>query len=82
MDPICLLDIRNDRLVWFDSYLEHQRNILAKPMSLEQGIKDIISNIGRDIKVHKFTEDNIIIEIDYDKYTKQILDLIKNPGNN
>lgn len=50
-------------------------------MSLEQGIKDIIFNIGRDIKVHKFTEDNIIIEIDYDKYTKQILDLIKNSSN-
>jgi len=47
-------------------------------MNLEQGIKDIIFSIGRDIKIHKFTEDNLIIEIDYEKYTNQILDLIKN----
>jgi hypothetical protein len=58
-----------------------QRTYLAKPMSLEQGIRDIIFSIGRDIKIHKFTEDNLIIEIDYEKYTNQILDLIKNPGD-
>jgi len=50
-------------------------------MDIEQGIKDIIFSIGRDIKIHKLTEDNLIIEIDYEKYTQQILDLIKNPGD-
>jgi hypothetical protein len=50
-------------------------------MSLEQNIRDIIFDIGRDIKIHKLTEDNLIIEIDYEKYTKQILDLIENPGD-
>jgi hypothetical protein len=61
--------------------LGDQRTYLAKSMSLEQGIRDIIFDIGRDIKIHKFTEDNLIIEIDYEKYTKQILDLIENPGD-
>ena len=81
MDFIHLLDIRNARFVSIWYFVGDQRTLLAKPMSLEQGIKEILFSIGRDIKIHKFTEDNLIIEIDYEKYTKQILDLIKNPGD-
>jgi hypothetical protein len=81
MDTIHLLDIRNARFVYCWYFMGDQGNDQAKRMSLEQGIRDIIFDIGRDIKIHKFTEDNLIIEIDYEKYTKQILDLIENPGD-
>lgn len=37
--------------------------------------------MGNEIKIHKLTEDNFILEIDYEKYTKQILNLIENPGD-
>ena len=78
MDTIHLLDIRHDRFVCCWYFMGNQRTNLAKRMSLEEGIRDILANLGRDIKIHKFTEDNFIIEIDYEKYTQQILELIKN----
>ena len=44
---------------------------------VEDGIRDLLFEIGKDIKLHKLIDGNIIIEIDYDKYTKEIVDLIK-----
>jgi hypothetical protein len=44
---------------------------------VEDGIRNLLFEIGKDIKLHKLIDGNIIIEIDYDKYTKEIVDLIK-----
>lgn len=46
-------------------------------MNLENEIKNIIFEIGKEIKVHKIDHDNTILEIDYDKYTVQIMELFK-----
>lgn len=46
-------------------------------MDLEKEIKDILFEIGKEIKVHKLIDGNLIIEIDYDKYTVSIMELIK-----
>jgi len=46
-------------------------------MSLEHRIKDILFEIGKDIKIHKLIDGNLIIEIDYDKYTIKIMELFK-----
>ena len=46
-------------------------------MDLEKEIKDILFEIGKEIKVHKLIDGNLIIEIDYDKYTISIMELIK-----
>ncbi len=46
-------------------------------MSLENEIKDILFEIGKEIKIHKLIDGNFIIEIDYDKYTIEIMELIK-----
>jgi hypothetical protein len=45
-------------------------------MSLEDDIKTILFNIGKEIKIHKISDGNIILDIDYDKYVKQLLDLL------
>ena len=45
-------------------------------MDLETEIKNILFEIGKDIKVHKLIDGNLIIDIDYDKYVQQIIDLI------
>lgn len=45
--------------------------------SLENDIKNILFSIGKDIKVHRIDEDNTILEIDYDKYTIEIMELFK-----
>lgn len=43
-------------------------------MDLEKEINAILFNIGREIKIHTIGKD-MIIEIDYDKYAAQLLEL-------
>jgi hypothetical protein len=46
-------------------------------MSLEQEIEDILFEIGKDIKVHRLIDGNLIIEIDYEKYSEKIIEIFK-----
>jgi hypothetical protein len=46
-------------------------------MNLEEQIKSILFEIGKDVKIHKLIDGNLIIDIDYDKYVKEIIKLIK-----
>ena len=45
-------------------------------MNLENEIKNILFEIGKEIQIHKLIDGNLIIEIDYDKYTIQIMELM------
>lgn len=45
-------------------------------MSLESQIKDILFEIGKDIKIHKIDNNNTIIEIDYDKYVEKLKSIL------
>lgn len=45
--------------------------------NLEERLKEILFNIGKEIKIHKIDSDNTIIEIDYDKYTIEIMEAFK-----
>ncbi len=47
-------------------------------MSLEDKIKEVLFNIGKEIKVHKLPGGNLILDIDYDKYVEEILKAINN----
>ena len=42
---------------------------------LEHELKSILFNIGKDIKIHKLIDGNLIIDLDYDKYVNEIMDL-------
>jgi hypothetical protein len=46
-------------------------------MDIEKEIKDILFEIGKDIQIHELIDGNLIIEIDYDKYTIEIMELFK-----
>jgi len=46
-------------------------------MDIEDQIRSILFEIGKDIKVHKLIDGNLIIDIDYEKYVSQILSIIK-----
>lgn len=46
-------------------------------MSLEDNIRNILFEIGKDVKIHKLIDGNLIIDIDYEKYVNQILDAIE-----
>jgi hypothetical protein len=46
-------------------------------MSFENDIKNILFEIGKEIKIHSLIDGNLIIEIDYDKYTIELMELMK-----
>ena len=48
-----------------------------KIMSLEDDIRSILFEIGKDVKIHKLIDGNLIIDIDYEKYVSQIIDKVK-----
>jgi hypothetical protein len=45
-------------------------------MELRSKIEEILFNIGKEIRIHTIGKD-MIIEIDYDKYTEELLELYK-----
>lgn len=46
-------------------------------MDIEDQIRSILFEIGKDVKIHKLIDGNLIIDIDYEKYVSQILSVIK-----
>lgn len=46
-------------------------------MSLEDQIKQILFELGQDIKIHKIDSINMILEIDYDKAVGKIMQLLE-----
>ena len=54
--------------------LEHTRE--SKKMSLDDEIRNILFDMTQTIKFHKVTNDNVIMEVDYEKYVKLILGVI------
>lgn len=46
-------------------------------MSLEDKIRNILFEIGKDVKIHKLIDGNLIIDIDYEKYIGKILYAVK-----
>ena len=50
-------------------------------MDLEEEIQKILFEIGKDIKVHKLVDGNLILDIDYKKYVKAIKELVITHSN-
>ena len=46
-------------------------------MTLKDDIENIIFNVGQEINIHHLIDGNLILEINYEKYSRQILDKIK-----
>jgi len=45
--------------------------------NLEDKIKEILFELGKEIKIHKIDEKNMILEIYYDDYSNKLLKLFK-----
>jgi len=45
-------------------------------MNLEEEVKNILFKIGKDIKIHKLLDGNLIVEMDYEKYTAELVALL------
>lgn len=46
-------------------------------MNLEDQIREVLFQIGRELKVHRLDKDNMILEIDYEKYVKQLKQILE-----
>lgn len=46
-------------------------------MDIEQELKNILFSIGKDIKIHKLIDGNLILDIDYDRYAIEIIKLFQ-----
>jgi hypothetical protein len=44
-------------------------------MNLDNEIRNILFKIGQDIKVHKLQDGHLILDIDYEKYVKEFVEL-------
>lgn len=45
-------------------------------MNIEEEIRSVLFQIGKDIKIHKLIDGNMIIDIDYDKYVNDIINIV------
>jgi hemerythrin len=46
-------------------------------MNLEDEIRAVLFELGKDIKIHLIDHENMIIEIDYDKPVAKIMQLLE-----
>lgn len=46
-------------------------------MSLEDQIREVLFNIGKEINIIKIDKDNTIISIDYDKYVDELKSILE-----
>ena len=44
---------------------------------LENRIQDVLCQMLQDIKIHKIDDENMIFEVDYDKYVLQIKQILE-----
>ena len=53
-------------------------NLIYFSVDLEKEINNILFNLGKEIKIHRVDKDNTLIEIEYEKYTVEILRVFMN----
>jgi hypothetical protein len=46
-------------------------------MNLEEQLKQVLFNMSKEFKIHRIDSDNMILEIDYDKYVSQIMQILE-----
>ena len=51
--------------------------LFKSKMNIKDKIDNILFKIGQEIKIHKINSDNTIIEIDYDRYSDEILKIFE-----
>ena len=44
--------------------------------SFDDEIRAVLFEIGKDIKIHKIDDENMIVEIDYDKYVEMFKSIL------
>jgi len=51
------------------------RGRMGNSDALKKDLESILFNIAKDIKIHKIDNNNTVIEVNYEKYTSEILEI-------
>ena len=51
-------------------------------MQIEEKINQVLLEVGQSIKIHTIDKDNMIIELDYEKYVNILLEIFKEYSQN
>ncbi len=46
-------------------------------MQIDEKINQVLLEVGQSIKIHTIDKDNMIIELDYEKYVNVLLEMFK-----
>lgn len=46
-------------------------------MQIDEKINQVLLEVGQSIKIHTIDKDNMIIELDYEKYVNVLLEIFK-----
>lgn len=49
----------------------------SRQMDIREQIKQMLFELGQEIKIHKIDQENMILEIDYDKTVDKIMQLLE-----
>lgn len=49
----------------------------SKKMTIEDQIREVLFEMGKEIKIHKIDKDNMILEIDYEKPVSKIMQIVE-----
>ena len=72
------MDLPTNTLIQHTQFYQCFINLLYFSVDLEKEINNILFNLGKEIKIHRVDQENTLIEIEYEKYTIEILRVFMN----
>ena len=72
------MDLPTNTLIQHTQFYQWFINLIYFSVDLEKEINNILFNLGKEIKIHRVDQENTLIEIEYEKYTVEILRVFMN----
>ena len=72
------MDLSTKTFIQHNQFYQCFINLIYFSVDLEKEINNILFNLGKEIKIHRVDQENTLIEIEYEKYTIEILRVFMN----
>jgi hypothetical protein len=72
------VDLPTNTLIQHTQFYQWFINLIYFSVDLEKEINNILFNLGKEIKIHRVDQENTLIEIEYEKYTIEIMRVFMN----
>ena len=67
------MDLSANTFIQHTQFYQWFINLIYFSVDLEKEINNILFNLGKEIKIHRVDQENTLIEIEYEKYTIEIM---------